>query len=180
MKYEKYEDSLTLANKLARLAWNVFVLIFFRPFAGPLFRYYRSAVLRLWGAKVGKRCAVASSAKIWAPWNLMIGDYVAIGPRAEIYNVAPIRMGSNITISQDAYLCTASHDISYLKKPLVFKPITLADSTWVAAKAIILLGVTIGEGAVVAAGAVVTKDVEPWTVVGGNPVRVIKTRVISG
>lgn len=178
MEYIAYKDALTLKNKLARLAWNVFVLIFFRPFAWPLFRYYRSAVLRLWGAKVGKRCAVASSAKIWAPWNLTLGDYVAIGPRAELYDVAPITMGSNITISQDAYLCTASHDISYLKKPLVFKPITLADSTWVAAKAIILPGVTIGEGAVVAAGAVVTKDVEPWTVVGGNPARFIMKRGI--
>lgn len=179
MKFEKYEDALTVRNKLARLAWNVFAIFFFRLFAGPVFRYYRSAVLRLWGAKIGKRCAIAASAKIWAPWQLEIGDYVALGPRSEIYNVAKITMGSNITVSQDAYLCTASHDISRLKKPLVTKPIKLGDSTWVAAWAIVLPGVTIGEGAVVAAGAVVTKDVEPWTVVGGNPATFIKKRVIG-
>ena len=179
MKFEKYEDALTMRNKFARLGWNVFAILFFRLFAGPVFRYYRSAVLRLWGAKIGKRCAVAASAKIWAPWQLEIGDYVALGPRSEIYNVAKIIMGSNITVSQDAYLCTASHDISQLKKPLVTKPINLGDSTWIAARAIVLPGVTIGEGAVVAAGAVVTKDVEPWTVVGGNPAKVLKKRCLE-
>ena len=179
MKYTAYKDALTFKNKLARLAWNCFVLVFFRPFAGPLFRYYRSAVLRLWGAKVGRRCAIAASAKIWAPWNLTLGDFVAVGPRAELYNVAPITMGSNITISQDAYLCTAGHDIAYLKKPLVFKPIMIGDSAWVSAKSIVLPGIMIGEGAVVAAGAVVSKDAEPWTVVGGNPAKFIKKRELK-
>ena len=176
MKFEKYEDALTLKNKLARLGWNAFCLLFFRPFAGPLFRYWRSFILRLWGAKIGHRCAIASSVKIWAPWNLVTGDYVAIGPRADLYNVAKITMGSNITVSQDAYLCTASHDITKLKKPLQIKPISLCDSAWVAAKAIVLPGVAIGEGGVVAAAAVVAKDIEPWTVVGGNPAKFIKKR----
>jgi putative colanic acid biosynthesis acetyltransferase WcaF len=180
MKFEKYTDALTLKNKLARLCWNVFYAFFFRLFGGPIFRYWRSLLLRLWGAKVGRRCAIAASAKIWAPWNLELGDYVAIASRAEVYNVANIKIGSNVTISQDSYLCTASHDISKLKKPLVFSPLSVEDSAWVTARAIILPGVTVGEGAVVAAGAVVTKDVEPWTVVGGNPAKVIKKRVIRG
>lgn len=179
MAFEKYEDALTVRNKIARLAWNAFAIFFFRLFAGPVFRYYRSAVLRLWGAKVGRRCAIAASVRIWAPWNLEVGDYVAIGPRADVYNVAKITMGSNITVSQDSYLCTASHDISKLKKPLKTNPIELCDSTWIGARAIILPGVTIGEGAVVAAGAVVTKDVEHWTVVGGNPARVLKKRCLD-
>lgn len=177
-RYSAYEDSLTLFNKLARLGWRVFYVVFFRMFGGPVFRYWRSMALRLWGAKIGRRCAIASSVKIWAPWNLEIGDFVAIGPNAEIYDVDKIAMGSNITVSQDAYLCTASHDIARLKKPLITKPIQLGDSAWVAARAIVLPGVMIGEGAVVAAGAVVTKDVEPWTVVGGNPAKVIKKREI--
>ena len=179
MKYSKYVDSLSFKNKIARLCWNFFALLFIRPFAGPVFRYWRSFLLRLWGARIGKRCAIAASAKIWQPWNLELGDYVAVGPRAEIYNVAKITMGSNITISQDSYLCTASHDISKLKKPLIFKPIVIGDSAWVAARAMVLPGVTIGEGTVVAAGAVVTKDVEDWTVVGGNPARFIKKRELK-
>ncbi len=58
--------------------------------------------------------------------------------------------------------------------------ITIGDGVWLGARAITLPGVTIGEGAVVAAGAVVTKDAEPWAVVGGNPAKVIKKRVIGG
>ena len=70
-----YKDRLSVGNKLLRGAWLISSAVFFRPFAGPIFRYWRSLVLRLWGAKVGKRCAIAAGAKIWAPWNLELGDY---------------------------------------------------------------------------------------------------------
>ena len=133
-------------------------------------------MLRLWGAKVGKRCAIAASAKIWAPWNLEFGDYVAVANGAELYDVAKIKIGHHVTISQDSYICTASHDISKKLKPLVFGPITIGDFVWVCAKSIVLQDVSIGEGSVVAAGAVVTKDINPWTVVGGNPARFIEKR----
>ena len=81
-----------------------------------------------------------------------------------------------MTVSQGAYICTASHDISDRLKPLIFEEIQIGDFAWVCAKSLVLPGVTIGEGAVVAAGAVVTKDVEPFTVVGGNPAKFIKKR----
>ena len=174
-----YKDRLTMRNKLLRAAWQLFSMVLFRPFAGPLFRYWRSFLLRLWGAKIGKRCAIAAGAKIWAPWNLEIGDYVAVANGAELYDVAKIKIGGHVTISQDAYICTASHDIGERLKPLVFAPISIGDFAWVCAKSIVLQDVTIGEGAVVAAGAVVTKDVEPWTVVGGNPAKFIKKRVLK-
>lgn len=175
-----YKDSLTLCNKLQRGAWLAFSAVLYRPFAGPLFRYWRSFVLRLWGAKIGKRCAIAAGVKIWAPWNLEIGDYVAVANGAELYDVAKVRIGHHVTISQDAYICTASHDIGTKLKPLTFSEIEAGAFSWICAKSIVLPGVIIGEGAVVAAGAVVTKDVEPWSVVGGNPAREIKKRVISG
>lgn len=176
---ERYKDSLSLTNKLARAAWMAFAVVFYRPFAGPVFRNYRSFILRLWGAKIGKRCAIAAGAKIWAPWNLTLGDYVAVANGAELYAVAPIVMGSHITISQDAYICTASHDISTRLKPLVYKPIRVDSYAWVCARAVILPGVTVGEGAVVACASVVAKNVEPWTVVGGNPAKFIKHREIT-
>lgn len=175
----RYVDALSMKNKLARLAWIVFSAIFFRPFAGPVFRYYRSFVLRLWGAKVGRWCAIAAGAKIWAPWNLRTGDYVAVANGAELYDVAPITIGHHVTISQDAYLCTASHDITMKLKPLVTAPIVIGDFVWVCARAVVLPGATLAEGAVAACAAVVTKDVAPWTVVGGNPACVLKTRVPS-
>lgn len=176
---EKYVDALSLKNKLARAAWMAFSCILFRPFAGPLFRYYRSLILRLWGAKVGKRCAIAAGAKIWAPWNLVIGDYVAVANGAELYDVAPITLGDHVTISQDSYLCTASHDISKKLKPLTFNPIHIEAYAWVCARATILPGVTIGEGSVAGCASVVAKDVEPWTVVGGNPAKFVKKRELK-
>ena len=174
-----YKDALGLGNKLARGAWIAFALFFFRPFAGPLFRYYRSFILRLLGAQIGRHCAIAAGVKIWCPWNLVVGDYVAIANGAEIYDVAPVTIGDHVTVSQDAYVCTASHDISYRLKPLITSPISLGDYSWVCARATVLPGTQIGEGAVVAAGAVVTQDVEPWTAVGGNPAKFIKKRVLK-
>lgn len=172
----RYRDALSLKNKMARAVWIAFAAVFFRPFAGPLFRYYRAAVLRVWGARIGRRCAIAAGVKIWAPWNLTVGNYVAVANGAELYGVASIALGDHSTISQGAYICTASHDITSKLKPLVFKPICIDSFSWVCARAIVLPGVTVGEGAVVGAGAVVTKDVVPWTVVGGNPAKVIGKR----
>ena len=175
-----YKDALSLKNKLARAAWIAFSSIFFRPFAGPLFRYYRSFILSLWGAKIGKRCAIAAGAKIWAPWNLTLGNYVAVANGAELYDVAPIVMGDHITISQETFICTASHDITEKLKPLISEPISIGSYSWICARAIILPGVTVEEGAVVAAGAVSAKNVASWTVVAGNPAIKIKDRVVGG
>ncbi len=74
---------------------------------------------------------------------------------------------------------TGSHDVTSPLFDLVTKSILIHDNVWIATGAIILPGITIGEGAVVGAGAVVTKDVEPWTVIGGNPAKFIKNRILK-
>ena len=176
---EKYHDSISLSNKLRRLYWNISCWILFFPFAGPLFWRWRNVVLRLFGAKVGAGCKVSNSAKIWAPWNLELGRMVCLGPGCKIYSADKICIDDKVTISQGAYLCSASHDISYLNKPLITAPVKIERFAWICADAFVGMGVTIGEGAVVGARAAVFKDVEPWTVVGGNPARVIKKRVIK-
>lgn len=118
--------------------------------------------------------------KVWAPWNLSVGSYVAVDEGVNLYSVDKIKIGTKVAISREAFICTASHDITKPNRPLVTAPITICDGVWIGARAIVLPGVTIGEGAIVAAGAVVTKDVEPWAVVGGNPARVIKRRELRG
>ena len=178
-KVEKYEDAISLGNKLKRLLWNVSCLFFFKPFAGPLFCEWRTWVLKLFGAKIGKGCKISSTTKIWAPWNISLGERVCLGPRCHVYSADKIVIGDKVTISQGAYLCAASHDISYINKPLITKPIRVDAFAWVAADAFIGMGVTIGEGAVVGARAAVFKDVEPWTVVGGNPAKFIKKRELK-
>lgn len=179
IEVEKYKDNLSMTNKLHRFLWNICCVLFFRIFKGPLFCKWRNFVLRIFGAKIGKGSKVSATADIWAPWNLEIGDYTAIGPSTKIYNPALIRLGDKVTISQYAYLCTASHDITNKLHPLITSPIVVDSFAWVAADAFVGMGVTIGEGAVVGARAAVFKDVDPWTVVGGNPAKFIKKRELK-
>lgn len=90
-----------------------------------------------------------------------------------------IHIGANTTVSQGAFLCTASHDITNSLNLLITAPIVIEDQAWVAADAFVGMGVTIGQGAVVGARAAVFKNVEPWTVVGGNPAKFIKRRIVK-
>lgn len=175
----KYKNNLSLKNKLGRGLWNFTSFFLFRPFTLILFWRYRRFVLRCFGAKIGKYAGAHSSAKIWAPWNLEIGDYSTIGPHVICYNPDKIKIGSYCTISQYSYLCTASHDINIITNPLITAPIIIKSRAWVAADAFIGMGVTIGEGSVVGARSSVFKDVADWSIVGGNPARFIKKRTIQ-
>lgn len=105
--------------------------------------------------------------------------YSCLASGVDCYNVAPITIGDGATVSQGAFLCTASHDISDPGNRLITAPIIISSRAWVAADAFVGMGVTIGEGAVVGARAAVFRDVEPWTVVGGNPARMIKKRTLK-
>lgn len=87
-------------------------------------------------------------------------------------------IGNNVTISQYAFLCAATHDYEDATMPLVTAPIVIDNGAWICAASFVGPGVTIGEGAVVGAKAVVTKDVAPWDVVAGNPAKPVKKRVL--
>ena len=175
----EYVNKLPLSNILGRLIWNIVYVLFFRPFPTKIFRKWRNFILRCFGAKIHSRAGVHSSCKIWCPWNLEMHNNAWLGPNAICYNPDKIILKENVTVSQHAYLCTASHDITSKENWLVTAPIVVESSAWVATDAFIGMGVTIGEGAVVGARAVVFKDVDPWTVVGGNPAKFIKYRSIK-
>lgn len=174
----KYQNRLSWKNRLGRLLWNAVSLFLFRPFSSNLFSPWRNFLLRCFGAKIGKGVHVYSSVRIWAPWNLVMGNYSCLAPQVDCYNTAVITIGSNVTVSQKSYLCASSHDIADPANPLITAPITVHDQAWIAADAFVGMGVTVGEGAVVGARACVFKDIEPWTVVGGNPAKVLKKRVL--
>jgi putative colanic acid biosynthesis acetyltransferase WcaF len=123
--------------------------------------------------------SLSKSSRIEYPWNIRIGDLSSVGANAWVYALDKISIGKNCCIGEDVKLITGSHDISLPTFDLITKPITIKDNVWIATGAMVLPGVTIGEGAVVAAGAVIVKDVEPWTVVGGNPAKVIKKRELK-
>src|SRR5690606_9190408 len=130
------------------------------------------------GAKIGKNANIYASAKIWAPWNLEIGKFSGLGPGVDCYNQGKIIIGDHCNISQKTYLCASTHDFTASNFPLVLRPIEIKDQVWIAADAFIGPGVSIGEGAVVGARTAVFRDVEKWSVVGGNPAKFIKKREI--
>lgn len=176
---KNYKNRHSLKSKFARVLWNVVWLTLFRSTPrGNLFRPWRIALLKLFGARVKWSSNVLPSCRIWQPWKLEMGEYACLSENVDCYTVDRIAIGDQVTVSQGARLCTAGHDMSSRSMELTTKPIAIGDCSWVAAWATVLPGVTIGEGAVVAAGAVVTKDVDPWTVVGGNPATLIKKRML--
>jgi putative colanic acid biosynthesis acetyltransferase WcaF len=170
-----YQNRLSRGNRVARFLWGWVYRLLFRP--SPQFFYaWRRMLLRTFGAKIGHGAIVHPSVRIWAPWNLEMDDHACLAFGVDCYCVDKVSLGRRATVSQDAFLCTASHDIHDPATPLVTRPIRIAEGAWVFARAFIGPGVTLGEGAVAAACAVVVKDVEPWTVVGGNPAKVIGKR----
>lgn len=175
----KYEHSFSIKNKVGRVLWSIAYAVLFRPFGLGVFNKWRNFILVLFGAKIGKGSIVYASVKIWAPWNLSVGKYVCLGEDVDCYNQGKITIGDNTTVSQKSYLCASSHDISDVKNNLLLKPIVIKDQVWVAANSFIGPGVQIEQGAVVGATASVFKNVDSWTVVGGNPAKFIKKRIIS-
>ena len=179
METYKFVTPYSTSNKIRRIVWNICWTLLARPFPRNMFMPWKRFLLRLFGAKMSDTASVSASATVFMPWNLEMKEGACIAPGVDCYNAAPIIIGRHVAISQRTYLCTASHDISLAAHPQIEKPIIIEDRAWVAAEAFIGPGVTIGEGAVVGARGCVFKDVEPWTVVGGNPARFIKKRTIK-
>jgi putative colanic acid biosynthesis acetyltransferase WcaF len=120
--------------------------------------------LRRFGATIGRGVVIKPGVRIKFPWRLELGDNTWLGEAAWIDNLAPVRIGNDVCISQGAYLCTGSHDWKSEQFDLIVKPISIGAKVWIAARAIIGPGVTIGEGAVVPLGCVVTVEVPPWVI----------------
>lgn len=168
-----------MISRLYKLLWIISWSLLARPIPNRMCSKWKSFLLRLFGARIGKNCDIYSSSKIILPKNLVIEDNVCIGPHTILHNTARIILKSNSIVSQGSYLCTGTHDITNRSFANIHLPITVGIQAWIAAQCFIGPGVNIGDGAVCGARAAVFKDVEPWTVVGGNPAKFIKKRVIT-
>lgn len=172
-----YHDKLPRRLKLYRLLWLAIYVTLFYPLPYFVGRRFRRWLLRLFGAQLATGVVVYPSAKVWNPKNLSMNVDSVADRNVYLYCVAPIHIGRQVAISDGAFLCTASHDVTLLSHPLTYYPITIKNGAWIGARAFIGPGVTIGEGAIVGACAVVTKDVPPWAIVAGNPAQIIKWRI---
>jgi putative colanic acid biosynthesis acetyltransferase WcaF len=174
-----YQNRLSKRNQVARFIWNLIWTVFARPFPRSVGNQWKLFLLRLFGAKVHRTSVVYSTVRIYMPWNLEMAEFSCLSPEVDCYNVDKIFIGAHSTVSQKTYLCSASHDVTKSTHPLITAPIIIEDQVWIGADAFIGMGVTIGQGAVVGATASVYKNVSPWTIVGGNPAKFIKNRVIE-
>lgn len=165
----------SFANKAGRVLWGIVWSLLFRP-SPRIFYGWRRCLLRMFGATIGRNARIAPTVRIWAPWNLEVGEEASLAYQVDCYCVDRIRIGAHATVSQEAFLCTATHDVTDPHMGLITAPIVIEEQAWVCARAFIAPGVHIGMGGVIGACGVVTRDVAPWTIVAGNPARVIKER----
>lgn len=165
----------TRREQVGRVLWALVTPLFAlspRPLWG-----WRRMLLRLFGARVGKQVHIYPNVKITIPWNLDIGDHAGIGDHAILYALGAIRIGRSATISQGAHLCAGTHDYHDPAMPLLKLPIIVGEGVWICADAFIGPSVTIETNAIVAARAVVVKDVASNMIVAGNPAKPIKKRI---
>lgn len=145
--------------------------------------FYPSAlkvfILRCFGAQIGQQVRIKPGVRVKFPWRLSIGDYVWIGEKTWLDNLAPITIESHVCLSQNVYLCTGNHDWSHLDFKLIPAPIYVEQGSWIAARAVIGPGVTVGRGAVLSLGSVTGQPLQPMTIYAGNPAQPVKKRLIK-
>lgn len=167
--------STGLANRCGRFIWGFVQATLFRWSPRPC-HAWRATLLRLFGARIGPHCHIYPGARIWAPWHLVCEDVVAIADEAIVYNPATVTLGSHAIVSQQAYLCGATHDYDDPAFPMTWAPITIGRYAWICARATVQSGVTVGDGAILGLGAVATRDLEAWSIYAGIPARKVKLR----
>jgi len=139
----------------------------------------KRAVLRLFGATIGEGVLIKPGLHVKYPWRLTVGDHCWLGERAWIDNMEDVALGSDVVVSQGAYLCTGNHDWADPAMPLAPRPIVVEHGAWIGAFARVGPGTTVGAGSVLSLGAVALTDTEPWGIYAGNPASRVGTRVLN-
>jgi putative colanic acid biosynthesis acetyltransferase WcaF len=171
--------AFSTTNRARRVVWNLCRALLYRPSPRAL-HAWRAFLLRCFGATMGPSCHFYPASKVWAPWNLICADQVTVADGAEIYNPATTRFGSHAILSQDAFICGATHDYDSPAFPLLAYSMSIGAYAWVCARASVGPGVNVGEGAVLGLGSVASRDLEPWTIYAGVPATKIKDRKLPG
>lgn len=165
-------------SALKRILWYYTSVVFFES---PWFPFYKikAMILRIFGAKVGKRLGIKPSVRIKYPWNLELGDYVSIGEDVWIDNLAKVTLKDKTTVSQGALLITGNHNYKSEAFDLIVKEITIEEGAWVCAKAIVGPGVVVGRNSILSLASVTTTDLDADGIYSGNPAVYVKPRIIS-
>jgi acetyltransferase, cysE/lacA/lpxA/nodL family len=173
-----YVNHLGRKHQVVRLLWSIVWSVGARWLPRSVGSGWKRFLLRCFGAKIASTAVVYSSVKVYYPAHLEMDEYACLASDVDCYNVALVRVGKYATVSQGAFLCTASHDIYSPNHELITAPISIGNQAWIGAKAYVGMGVEIGDGTVVGATASVYKSIDAWEIVGGNPAKFIKKRVL--
>jgi putative colanic acid biosynthesis acetyltransferase WcaF len=138
---------------------------------------WRVGLLRGFGACIGSNCRLKPGLRVKFPWRLEVGDACWLAEDAWLDNLAPIRLGDRVCISQGAFLCTGNHNFRSPGFNLLLGPIEVGSDAWIAARSVLAPATRIGAGAVVALGAVVSGSVPAGAIVRGNPAKVVGQRL---
>lgn len=141
-----------------------------------VFFAWRRFLLRLFGAKIGKRVLIRPTVEITYPWKVSVGDYSWIGDRAVLYSLGEIRVGRHTVISQQSYICTGTHDPDSISFDMYARPVHIGDECWIASGVFVMPGAAVGDGAVVGARSTVFGDIPAGMICYGNPARPVRRR----
>jgi putative colanic acid biosynthesis acetyltransferase WcaF len=167
------------AGTVKECLWRFTSLVLFRlcPFS---FSALKRGALRAFGGRIGRGVVIKPQVKITFPWKLEIGDHVWLGEECWLLNLDRIVIGSNVCISQRAFLCTGNHNYKLPTFDLMVESIVIKDGAWIGAGAWVGPGVVVGSHAVLTAGSVATCNLDSHCIHQGNPAVAIKPRVIGG
>jgi putative colanic acid biosynthesis acetyltransferase WcaF len=140
---------------------------------------FKVFLLRLFGARIGKKVTIKPCVNIKYPWFLQIGDHTWVGENVWIDSLVMITIGANVCLSQGVILLTGSHNYKTASFNLITKSVVLEDGVWIGAGAMVNLGITAGSHAMLTAGSIATKNMEPYSIYQGNPAVKIRDREIS-
>ena len=156
--------------------WSIVEATLFR--LSPQIAYgWRRWLLRLFGARVGRGARIRPSARITYPWKVSIGDHAWIGDGAALYSLGEIHIGANAVISQNCYLCAASHDFTKPDFPIFARTVTIEPEAWLAADVFVAPGITVGRGAVIGSRSSVFSDMPALMLCFGSPARPVRPRL---
>src|SRR6185437_14087349 len=173
-----YRTSIQIgASRLKQTAWYFVNIIFFKN-SFNVFSGVEVALLKTFGAQLGKGVVIKPAVNIKFPWKLRIGDNSWVGEEVWIDNLSDVTIGSNVTLSQGCLLLTGSHDHSRTSFDFVAFPIVLQDGVWVGAKAVVFGGVTCGSHSILGINSVAEKNLDPYTIYKGNPAVPVLIRAI--
>lgn len=163
------------ASWLKRTIWFFTSALLFKTSLLPSSRT-KIAILRLFGAKIGKRVVFRHGINIKYPWHLSIGNDSWIGENVWIDNLVSVNIGRHVCLSQGSMLITGSHNYKSTAFDLITGAINIADGAWVGARAVINQNINVSSHAVLTAGSVATKDMEPYSIYQGNPAAKVRNR----